>query len=341
MSDEEPIFDVAHLAHVELLTPRLDESLAFFVDFLGLHETARDGDSVYLRGYEERYHHSLQLSASDGAGLGHLGWRASSSAALERRVAKIESMGAGIGWIESPTGYGRAYEYRDTDGHRQRIFWEVERAVVPEALRSPLLNRPQKRPLHGVPVRRLDHVNMMASDVASVRRFFEGAHGARLREKVVADAGFELGAWLSHNNLNHDIALTMDGTGSRGRLHHVAFYHGAAQHLEDMAGALREAGIRIEAGPGRHGITQGSYLYCFEPGGNRVEMFGDEGYLVFEPDWEPVIWTEKDLQVGLVWYGGQLPPDGFLVGTPHVPVPEGAPAPGGGEAGPVPPKGAS
>jgi len=28
-----------------------------------------------------------------------------------------------------------------------------------------LLNRPQRRPLRGVPVRRIDHVNLLASDV--------------------------------------------------------------------------------------------------------------------------------------------------------------------------------
>ena len=318
----EPIFDVAQLSHVELLTPKLDESTRFFKDLMGLQETERDGRSVYLRGYEERYHHSLQLTESDQAGLGHVGWRASSPAALERRVAQIETMGTGGGWAEPGVGYGPAYEYRTPDGHRQRIFWEVERAVIPEELKSPLLNRPQQRPLTGVPVRRLDHVNLMASDVSAVRKFYQEAMGTRLREVAAADAGPELGAWLSHNNLNHDVALTMDGTGSQGRLHHVAFYYGYPQHLADMADVLREQGIRIDAGPGKHGITQGSFLYCFEPGGNRIEMFGDEGYLVFEPDWEPVVWQEKDLDLGLAWYGGPLPPDGFLVGTPAVPLPD-------------------
>ena len=335
MQVAEPVFDIAHLAHVELLTPRLDESASFFKGLMGLHEAGRDGKSVYLRGYEDRYHHSLKLTQSEDAGLGHLGWRAMSGAALERCVARIEAMGAAGRWVDNATGYGPAYEFEDTDGHRQRVFWKVERADVPDEMKSPLLNRPQKRPLHGVPVRRLDHVNMMCSDVHAVAEFFRGATGARLRERVVADAGPTLGAWLSHNNLNHDIALTMDGTGSRGRLHHVAFYYGFVQHLDDMANVLREQGVEIEAGPGRHGITQGSYLYCFEPGGNRIEMFGDEGYLIFDPDWEPITWGEKDLQTGLVWYGGQLPPTGFVVGTPHVPLPDNMP---GGPDGPQPPR---
>ena len=37
----EPIVDLAHLGHVELLTPKPDESLRFFVEVLGMTETAR------------------------------------------------------------------------------------------------------------------------------------------------------------------------------------------------------------------------------------------------------------------------------------------------------------
>ena len=324
MSDEEPIFDVAHLSHVELLTPKLDETVGFFKTLMGLYETARDGRSVYLRGYEESYHHSLQVTESEHAGLGHIGLRATSQAALERRVAKIEEMGAGIGWVEDAAGYGPAYEYRTPDSHRMRIFWEVERPAVPAALRSRLLNRPMKRPVTGVPARRLDHLNIMCSEVAPVRDFLQESSGARLREAVVTDAGPVIGAWLSHNAINHDIALTMDMAGAKGRLHHVAFYYGFTQHLFDMADVLREYDVPIDAGPGRHGITQGSFLYCFEPGGNRIEMFGDEGYLIFEPDFQPVIWPESDIQLGLSYYGAELPLTGAAVGTPHVPMPDGA-----------------
>jgi len=95
--EPEPIYDVAHLAHVELLTPDLDGSLAFFRDLLGMQETARAGGSVYLRGYEEQYHHSLKLTAAPQAGAGHVAWRSRSAQALERRVAAIEAAGLGRG----------------------------------------------------------------------------------------------------------------------------------------------------------------------------------------------------------------------------------------------------
>ena len=68
----EHVHDVAHIAHAELKTPRPDESLAFFVDVLGMEEEARDGQSVYLRGWGDYLRYSLKLTESTEAGIGHV-----------------------------------------------------------------------------------------------------------------------------------------------------------------------------------------------------------------------------------------------------------------------------
>ena len=60
---EEPILDVAHLAHLELLTPTPEKSLDFFVDVMGMTESGRSGDSVYLRGWDDYERYSLKLTA--------------------------------------------------------------------------------------------------------------------------------------------------------------------------------------------------------------------------------------------------------------------------------------
>ena len=52
----EPIFDVAQLAHVEVMTPDLKGSLWFYKDLLGMLETERRDGSVYLRAQEDLYH---------------------------------------------------------------------------------------------------------------------------------------------------------------------------------------------------------------------------------------------------------------------------------------------
>jgi catechol 2,3-dioxygenase len=85
----ELIRDLAHLAHIEMLTPKPDESLRFFVDVLGMTESGRDGRSVYLRGWDDYEFHTLKLTASETSGLGHLAFRAWSPESLERRVAAL------------------------------------------------------------------------------------------------------------------------------------------------------------------------------------------------------------------------------------------------------------
>src|SRR6202451_500211 len=93
----EPIYDLAHLAHMEMLTPKADESLKFFVDVMGMTETARKGDSVYLRGWDDYEHHTLKLTASKTSGMGHMAFRARSPQALERRGGALEGAGDELG----------------------------------------------------------------------------------------------------------------------------------------------------------------------------------------------------------------------------------------------------
>ncbi len=319
MSIQEPIHDVAQLAMVQLFTPKYDESLRFFQDFLGMYKHAEDDGSAYLRAYEDRYHHSLKLTRSDQAGVGVISWRAMSPQALERRVAAIEAVGRPGKWVEGHKGYGRAYEFTTPDGHVNHLFWDVEYFVPTDEQRSRLISRAQKRPLTGVPVRRLDHVNVMVSDVTGNARFLEDALGFRKRENVVFHGTQELACWLSVSPLVHEIAMTKDQSGPGNRLHHLAFWYGNQGQMLDIADLFAEYGIHVEAGPAKHGISQGYFMYLYEPGGNRIELFGDTGYLIFDPDWKTVTWTEENFWTdGGVWYGGDLPQDFFVYGTPIV-----------------------
>ena len=63
---------------------------------------------------------------------------------------------------------------------------------------------------------------------------------------------------------------------------------------------ITENGIFIEAGPSMHNNSQGFYLYTYEPGGNRVEIYSGS-FLVFAPDWEPVTWNEEERGTGVYW----------------------------------------
>jgi catechol 2,3-dioxygenase-like lactoylglutathione lyase family enzyme len=99
-----PLHDVAHLGHVELLTPEPEASLRFFTDVLGLTENGREGNSVYLRTWDDYEQHTVKLTAHDTSGIRRVGLRASSQQALEARVGAIEAAGLGISWKDGDPG---------------------------------------------------------------------------------------------------------------------------------------------------------------------------------------------------------------------------------------------
>ena len=314
--------DIAQLVSVALYTPKPDESVAFFHDLLGMEISHREGQSVYLRAYEDFYQYTLKLTESKQAGLEEVTWRASSAEALETVAKRIEASGLGDSWTDRDYAHGRAYKFCTPDGHRQKVLWDLDYFEAPPDLKSKLRNRPSKRPLRGVPVRRIDHVNLMVSDVVKNTDFMTNVLDFKLREQKIGDGGAIVGSWLSVSALVHELALMRDSTGSRGRFHHVAYWYGAQQHLLDIADIFAERDVRMESGPAKHGTTQAYFLYCFEPGGNRVELFGDTGYLIFDPEWKTVVWNvanEVDLEKSSIWFGGQLAKSFYRYGTPVVP----------------------
>jgi len=225
-------------------------------------------------------------------------------------------MGYGIGWIDGDIGHGRAYQFNSPDGHLMEVFWDVEYYQAPDDQKTPLLNRPQKRPNRGVPVRRIDHVNLFAKETNKNVEFLEEALGFRVRERILADDNTDVAAWLSVSNLVHDLAITGDQLGERGRLHHLCYWYGYPQHLSDVSDLLLDNGYEIEVSPIKHGVSQAMCMYVIEPGGNRIELFGDSGYLIFDPDWKTIEWNMKDVDKAILWHGTELPAEFLKYGTP-------------------------
>lgn len=314
-------YPVFQLAHVELFTPKPDETLWFFTQFLGMEVVETRGQSAYLRAYEDFYHHSLKVTEHSEAGLGHVAWRTASEEALKETAERLTGTEYGLGWNDGDAGHGPAFRVRTPDGHPMELLWDVTYYRAKPEERSLLRSRPQRRPLRGIPVRRLDHVNLFNSDPVAAKNFLVNELGFRVREVKIGEGGIEVGAWLSVSPLVHEIAVMRDKTGSKGRLHHVAFWYGYPQHIMDVADNCADYGIKIETGPGKHGTTQAYFLYVFEPGGNRIELFGDTGYLIFDPEWKTLVWdvaNEADLEKSSIWFGGRLPETFYTYGTPDV-----------------------
>jgi catechol 2,3-dioxygenase len=312
-----PLHEIAHVGHVELLTPEPEKSLWFFTRVMGMTENGTEGDSVYLRTWDDYEHHTVKLTAHHTSGLRRMGLRASSQEALDRRVKAIEEAGLGIGWQDGDPGLGPTYVFRDEDGHEMEIYWESEWYEAPPELAPSLKNQAQAYPARGICVRRLDHVNYLAAEVEPTIRSVREILGAASTEQIMLDDGTIAGHWMTFTNKGYDLVYTRDRTGTRGRLHHIAFATDTREDILRAADICLDQGVFIETGPHKHAIQQTFFLYIYEPGGNRIELCNPVARLVLAPDWKTITWSEAERVKGQAW-GLQTIASFHTHGTPPV-----------------------
>lgn len=306
--------DIAHLGHIELLTPRFEESLAFFTGVMGLHEAGREGDSVFLRAWADYEQFTLQLTKGAKSGLGHMAFRARSAGVLAELVTLLKTTHVPGEWRIGNFGHGAAYRFPSPDGHQVEIYYETQK-FRPAGDQIPgFKNLPQRyRPL-GIAPKRLDHINLLAQDVKACRLFFHELLGLRVTEQIVFEGDQEMGAWLAGTNKSYDLAFTKDKSNAHGRFHHLTYMMDSREDVLRAADILVESGTPIETGPHKHSIGQTFFLYFYEPGGNRIEI-GSGGYLIFDPDWQPVVWSREERSKGQAW-GLQTVSTFHTYGTP-------------------------
>jgi catechol 2,3-dioxygenase len=295
-----PLF--SQLAHVELITPVPAESLAFFTDVLGLELTEQAGQSAYLRGWGENFHHSLKLTEGPQPALGHIGWRAASPEALESAAARLGDLGRGDGWIDGDAGHGRAYRYHGPGGHVEEVFWDVERYRATGDMAPLFPHRPQRFRPRGAAVRQIDHVTVPTVDIMADAEFRRDVLGFRFTGWAAAPDNPDLCifAQCTTNEQAHDLGLVPEMTAVHGRINHVAFWLDQKLDVLRAADVLLDHDIKLESGPGQHGMGEITYLYFREPGGVRIEL-NSGGYRNYEPDLETAKWTPA--QGSNDWYG--------------------------------------
>ena len=294
--------DVAHLGHVEVFTDRFEQSLDFFTRIYGLKLSGRDDTSAYLRAWDDYEFYSLKLTRHETTGVGHIAYRVASAEALERRVRIIEASGyKTLGWTTGDLGHGRAFRFEDPFGHVFELYWETRRYVPDEDDRPALKNMASRFHAQGACPRRIDHLNLLASDVSEFRRFMEICLGSRVTEMNQLDNGRTGGCWFTVNNKTYDLACTEEHGGGVARLHHVTYATDSREDILRAADIFLENGVHIETGPHKHAIQGTFFLYVWEPAGNRVELANSGARLILAPDWEPVVWTETERKKGQAW----------------------------------------
>ena len=298
---------ISQLSHVEIFTSKPDESVHFFKDVLGLQESHRDGQSVWLRAWGDHFHHSLKITEGHGPGLGHAAWRVDGPDDLDLAAKALAEVGVQGSWSDGDVGHGRSFEIDMPGGHRFELVWEMERYVAPPEQKSVYPDRPQKQVTVGAPVRRIDHCTIQSNELRAAKAALVSALRFRHMDTIVLPPGVkadgdEAFVSLTSGAHNHDLAILSelpgyDGPG--GRMHHFSYFYDTREELLRALDILAEHGFRLEDGPNKHGIGELFFAYVIEPGGNRVEL-QTGGVWNYVADWEPVRWRIEE-GAGMAW----------------------------------------
>jgi len=95
-----PPFNVVRVSYVDYLCTDLARSKAFWVDALGYVLTEETNDALYLRGLEERGHHSVVLRKADHPAVAAIGFKVFSEEDLDVAALFCQSQGIQHRYVE-------------------------------------------------------------------------------------------------------------------------------------------------------------------------------------------------------------------------------------------------
>jgi len=251
-----------------------------------------------LRGVEEGQHHSLVLKKADKPGLCYIGFRVRRPEELENVVKVSQSLGLkykkfkerGVSdaiLIENPSGMPMLFYYDMEYVGDLRMKFYAHRGVVPI---------------------RLAHVNYVVENLEVESKFLTNVLGFYETERYLDKEGKPMVLWFTRRGNSHEIAVSQSKNRSPG-------YHHQSYYVHDIKDVIRAADIlasaelwdSIERGPGRHGATQGYYIYLRDLDKNRIEFFTAD-YEVLDPDkWKPVVWSYEQFRYRSDFWGRPIP----------------------------------
>lgn len=297
-----PPFNIVRCAHIELGVNDLGASKAFYEETLGLVLTEDSEGMLFLRGLEERNHHSIVLRKAERAECLALGFKVASEEDIDRAEHWFRAKGLPTEFV-SRRRQGRTLRTADPQGTPLEFVYRYAQA-------ERLLQKYGH--YRGPHPQRIDHFNVFSPNVQASVDFYSEL-GFRVTEYTEDEEHHRLwAAWMHRKGGVHDIAFT-NGTGPR--LHHVAIWLPTIMHVVHLCDVMATTGYlaNMERGPGRHGISNAFFLYIRDPDGHRIELYASD-YLTVDPDLEPIRWGLKDTQRQTLW-GTPAPKSWFEEGS--------------------------
>tara|TARA_R110001592_G_scaffold240929_2_gene501303 strand:+ start:136372 stop:137283 length:912 start_codon:yes stop_codon:yes gene_type:complete len=245
------------VSYVALGTPKLEESIAFYRDLMGLELCSHQpGKNAVFRCSDSAA--DFVLFTNDQAGLQRVGMKVQSQrdlggaaehfeqrgyqlAPLEDDHRKLFGTGPGFSLLESGTGL--TFDFFDSTTTASTPF-------------TPTLTN----------IQRLGHVVIRAKELDPV--------WATLRDDfnfVTSDYVENKAVWLRcyPNPLHHSFAVVCDDNAG---LHHINFMVSEIDDIGKARNRMENAGVDIVFGPGRHTPSGSVFLYFNDPAGMTMEF---------------------------------------------------------------------
>jgi len=244
---------VTEIRHVGYATPDLQGEQAFYADTWGLKQVAEREGMIYFAAEGDAEAYVVRLRANADRRIDVIALAADSRADVDTLHQRVVDVGCRI--IFSPralSDFGGGYGFRffSPDGLPFEISSDVARGSARDLQRW-----------EGVP-KKISHIVLHSPDHKAAVQFFIDVLGFRLSDWLG-----DFMAFLRCNSAHHRIAL-LPGPPC---LNHVAYDVLSIDDMMRGVARLKQTGVDILWGPGRHTAGNNTFSYFTTPSGFAVE----------------------------------------------------------------------
>ncbi len=267
---------VTEIRYVGYGVTDIEAEAAFYTDVWGLEAVPSDDGSALFKTQGHDEHHVVRLRAAEENRIDVVVLAADSRADVDALAVKVAASGCRI--VHDPRelitcGGGYGFRFFNPDGMMFEISSDVARGSAREVERW-----------DGVPVK-ISHI------------VFHSPQHKELTQWYVDVLGFKLSDWLGDfmsflrcNSAHHRIAI-LPGPPC---LNHVAYDMTGVDGMMRGIHRLKNKGVDIGWGPGRHTAGDNAFSYFVTPGGFVTEYTAELEEVDFE-SFEPQVYTPAPL----------------------------------------------
>ncbi|WP_460774660.1 VOC family protein [Microbacterium sp. GXF7504] len=268
---------ISEIGYVSLQSADIEGAVAHARDILGLVETARSGNAVYLSSAAKLHHELVYLDAPEN-GVGHIGLVAAGKEGLDTVRRRVTD--AGYPMLSATPlhpGVEDGFAFLGPEDFVFEIYIGPQAAQVIPSGHAP---------------DRFGHVNLHPQNLQAMLAFFTDVLEFRVSDVIGDDFAY----FLRCNTEHHGVAL-MKG---KGWMHHHAWQVQSIADLGKLGDRLHEHGARLLMGPVRHGAGHNIAAYYVEPTGAVVELYTDLEH-IYDDERPPIVWPADDRAWATKW----------------------------------------